>query len=340
MKMPDLYLPQRILERNTGGNTTYTRALADGLKMRGWNVQHIPAGGNPVATMLRETAFGRRDLAGSVLHYSADTGPLLKTKGRSVVTVHGIASRWTPVARNRRQEAIWRGRVARAISSCDRVITVSQSSADDVAAVFEVPRAEIAVIPHGIDTPHFAEPAKMSSETATQLPPRFALYVGNIEPRKNVKSLVQAFEDLDIPLVVAGRFAWNFDEAAAEIERSTNTIYLGYVSDEDRRALMQACTLFVFPSLYEGFGFPVLEAMAAGAPVLTSNAGSLAEVAGPARRLEALTPEGIKESVVKALGDSEWTTKSVPEGRLWASQFSWDRSVEDHIAVYLELLRA
>lgn len=336
--MNTVYLPERILNRNTGGNTTYTRAIAERLVSYGWAVDTIPAGRTPPLTAVRETAFGLRSLSGSVLHFSADTGPLLKPRTPSVVTVHGIASRWTPVARTPRQEAIWRGRVARAIELTDRVITVSKSSARDISAVFNIDESEVDVIPHGIDAAYFSETCHPSEALAEALPPRFALYLGNIEPRKNVAALVEAFASQDIPLVIAGRFAWNFEEAAAAIAASENVIHLGYVSDDDRRALMQSCTIFVFPSLYEGFGFPILEAMAAGAPVLCSASGSLAEVSGPARIFEGLAPDELAVGVREALADVAWLASAPEEGKAWADTFSWERSVAHHDAVYSTLL--
>lgn len=124
----------------------------------------------------------------------------------------------------------------------------------------------------------------------------------------------------------------------AEIEAADNVQHLGFVSDSDRVALMQGARLFAFPSLYEGFGFPVLEAMAAGAPVATSRRGSLTEVAGPAWLLEELDSESLGREIAAALTNSEWLTSVVPEGRAWASRFTWDTSVERHIEVYERVL--
>jgi glycosyltransferase involved in cell wall biosynthesis len=330
--------PQRIVDRHVGGNTTYARAVRDGIAARGIETGVIPAGGSAVATMLAETVYGRRNRV-DVLHYSADTGPLVRTAGPSVVTVHGVASRWIDVARSRRQEWVWRERVRRAIASTDALITVSQSAADDVAEVFSVDRDLITVIPHGMDTTAFAVPSSVSAELAAVLPQRFALYVGNIEPRKNLRALVQAFSTpevvaLGMPLVLAGKPAWNFAEAMREIEAAPNVLHVGFVSDSDRLALMQSCALFVFPSLYEGFGLPVLEALAAGAPTVASRRGSLAEVAGPARTIDDLTAEGIAAAVVSAEGDSGWIAAAPEAGPAWAHGFRWSDSIDAHIRVY------
>lgn len=337
-------MPERILDRQVGGNTTYARNVARGLLERGISVGRIPAGRHPILTAARET-FAAKRIGGKdeILHYVADTGPLMKSRARSVVTVHGVASRWITTARTGRQEFIWRQRVSAAIKHTDHVITVSESSADDVSTVFDVPRDNISVIHHGIDVALFNVAQNLSDELQTVMPPQYILYVGNIEPRKNLLELIRAVDLLppscSIPLVIAGRPAWNYEETMRAIAASPNVIYLGFVSDADRRALMQNCQFFVFPSLYEGFGFPILEAMAAGAPVLSTDKGSLAEVRGPARLIPGTDRESIKSTIELALADSTWTEEASVRGREWSQTFSWDQSVTKHIRVYERLLR-
>lgn len=338
-----VYFPERIVERHVGGNTTYGRHLRDGLKKRGLDVGLIPAGGTPAVTALRETTFGLRyHPPGSVLHYLADTGPLMGSRAPSVVTVHGVASRWISTARTPRQERIWRLRVRSAIAASDRVITVSESSRRDVASEFGVAEDQITVIHHGVDLPSSSKRA-LSPAVAQAVPSKYLLYVGNIEPRKNLVALVDAMNrpelrQLGLRLVIAGKPAWNAEESLRAITASPHVIHLGFVSDEDRSALMAGALAFVFPSLYEGFGFPVLEAMAAGTPTLCSNAGSLAEVAGPAWRLEDITADGIAEGVARALQSAAWMAEIPSRGPEWASEFSWAKSIAQHIAVYREVV--
>lgn len=341
-----ILMSERIIDRHVGGNTTYARNVAQGLEARGIEVGRIPMRARPEFTMLQETMTGLgKGRPGELLHYIADTGPLLRTRRPSVVTVHGVASRWIDAARTGRQEWIWRTRVQRAIASTDHVITVSHSSADDICEIFDLDPSRLTTIPHGIDFARFATPTQLSVEVAEKVPNTFALYVGNIEPRKNLVPLIDAFESsrlrrLGIPLVVAGKPAWNSEPAMARISEARNVIYLGFVSDEDRTALMQTCACFVFPSLYEGFGFPVLEALAAGAFVLTSDRGSLKEVAGPAHMISDLHEEGIAASVEAALTDATHTEEDIAAGREWARGFSWEASVDQHIAVYERVLSA
>jgi glycosyltransferase involved in cell wall biosynthesis len=331
-------MPGRILERHVGGNTTYARALAQGLRARGTSVQSMRFHESAPMTMLAETAQGLSRLD-AVLHYVADTGPLVRTRTPSVVTVHGIASRWIDGVRSSAQEKIWRTRVARAVASTDAVVTVSASSAEDIAEVFGVDLADIHVVPHGIDADAFAEPVALSDDVGGLIPDEYLLYVGNIEPRKNLVALVEAMSRpevraLGLPLVIAGKPAWNFEESMDAIGKSQDVIHLGFVSDDDRRALMQRASLFVFPSRYEGFGFPVLEAMAAGAPVLTSRRGALRDIAGPALVLDDIDADAIAAGIVGAAEDFEWRATAPARGRLWASSFTWDVSVDAHLRVY------
>lgn len=341
--LTEVALPTRILDRHVGGNTTYARYVADGLEQHGIVVSRIPSAGSAPMTALYETREGLRSRRpGRVLHYSADTGPLLRTRQPSVVTVHGVASRWISTARTPRQEFVWRTRVRRAISSTDAVITVSDSSADDIAHVFDIDPARITTIHHGIDRARFQENQDLPEKLAFLRGTPYALYLGNIEPRKNLVELSRAFDDpavkaTGVRLVIAGKPAWNAAESLAEIEAS-QAIYLGFVTDDERTALMQHAALFVFPSLYEGFGFPVLEAMAAGTPVLTSVHGSLAEVAGPALKLDDVSRDGIAAGLVAALSDSVRLDGSRASGLEWVKKFNWDASVAKHISVYNQAL--
>ncbi|KGM25287.1 glycosyltransferase family 4 protein [Stenotrophomonas maltophilia] len=343
-----VYFPGRILERHVGGNTTYTRKVAEGLTLQGVEVGVLPYSKNPVLTMAKES-FAPLMLAraGAVIHYSADTGPLFKvSRIPSVVTVHGVASRWISTARSARQETVWRARVKRAISSTNRVITVSRSSADDVCEVFGIERDRISVIPHGIDVAKFSSPRDLSDSLQAMIPAEFILYVGNIEPRKNLQPLLEAvesaeFKRLGLPLVVAGKPAWNFDALMKQIGAAKNVIHVGFVSEGDKIALMQRAQLFVFPSLYEGFGFPVLEAMASGTAVLTSERGSLKEVGGPSLKLpdDTLGRDCILQGLTEALSNEDQLKQCAKDGVGWASRFSWDTSVAAHMEIYRELIK-
>ncbi|MDO4685797.1 MAG: glycosyltransferase family 1 protein [Corynebacterium sp.] len=337
--MKKVYYPGRILERNVGGNTTYTRAIAEGMRGYGWDVEALPYHSRATVTAVLEQGSAlQKPVNGEVVHYSADTGPLLPVRRPSVVTVHGVASAVAEGVRNPVQEFVWRSRVRAAMRFTDALITVSNSSSETLQDVFGIESSKITVIPHGIDGELFASKASVSPEVQAQLPKEYLLYLGNIEPRKNLIELVEAVDQLRLPLVIAGRAAWNAEEIEARIAASPNTIRLGFVSNQDRVYLLQHCLAFVFPSLYEGFGFPVLEAMAAGAPVLATRRGSLRDVAGPAGLIEDVSAEAIEEALAKYVFDSAWREHVIPLSREWASKFDWERSVAAHRKLYEELV--
>ncbi|MFE4196484.1 glycosyltransferase family 4 protein [Paenarthrobacter sp. NPDC056912] len=337
--------PSRILSRHVGGNTTYAREIAKGLELRGVEIAQLSSSKRAALTAVQETWQGLTLPAtpGFVLHYSADTGPLLPTRAPSVVTVHGVASRWITTARSARQEKIWRTRVQRAIQSTDAVITVSQSSADDLSAVFGVEPSRITTIPHGVDTEYFAHRRELSDRLKHLRTTPYVLYLGNIEPRKNLVELVRAFalpplKELGVKLVIAGKPAWNAAESMAAIQ-SAEIEYVGFVDDDERVALMQHSALFAFPSLYEGFGFPVLEALAAGTPVICSDRGSLKEVAGPSLLFADTDAASISQGIADALGSSTALDNVREAGLAWAKHFSWNSSVDAHAEVYERVLQ-
>ena len=137
---------------------------------------------------------------------------------------------------------------------------------------------------------------------------------------------------------MAGRAAWNSEDIERRIAESPNTVRVGFVSNADRVYLLQHCRAFLFPSLYEGFGFPVLEAMAAGAPVLATRRGSLRDVAGPAGHIQDVTADAIEEALNTYLNDNTWLEQVKDEGRAWANEFSWANSVAAHHRLYEELV--
>jgi glycosyltransferase involved in cell wall biosynthesis len=118
------------------------------------------------------------------------------------------------------------------------------------------------------------------------------------------------------------------------ITRTDRVSYVGFVTETDKVALLRGCAAFVFPSLHEGFGFPVLEALAAGAPVISCDSGALKEVLGPAWRIEGHDRAAIRAAVMAALADSAWSATCIKAGPAWAERFDWSVSVNQHLQVY------
>jgi alpha-1,3-rhamnosyl/mannosyltransferase len=176
----------------------------------------------------------------------------------------------------------------------------------------------------------------------------YTLYAGTIEPRKNIESLLDAYAMLPHavracwPLVIVGYSGWQSQALHARIEAAVNAgwaYYLGYVATEDLPILFSGARLFVFPSHYEGFGLPVLEAMATGVPVVCSNSSSLPEVVGGAALMcDALDVDKLNQLIVVGLEDESWRVGAVIKGLAQSLKFSWERCAKETMAVYRELL--
>ena len=173
---------------------------------------------------------------------------------------------------------------------------------------------------------------------------KYSLFTGSIEPRKNIATLLDAYERLplllrkQIPLVISGFKGWNSGILHRRFEKGEREgwlHYLGFTPSRDLPALYAGAVSFLFPSIYEGFGLPVLEAMASGTPVVCSNNSSLPEVAGcSALMCDAMDVETLTSLIMKSLTDTEWQEKATESGLLHASEFSWKRCAVETIAAY------
>jgi glycosyltransferase involved in cell wall biosynthesis len=216
--------------------------------------------------------------------------------------------------------------------------------------VYPASQADVHVVYGGV-TGHF-RPASADAVTAVRnkyrLPDRFILFVGTIEPRKNLTQLLDACRVLKdagraMPLVVAGRKGWRSEVFFDRLHQSglaELTVLTGFVPDEDLPALYSAADVFVFPSLYEGFGLPVLEAMACGTPVITTNVSSLPEVAGPAAIL--VDPGDCRElaaAVQRLAADPALRREMSVKGTRQAGSFSWEGTARRTLQVYQDALR-
>lgn len=332
----------RTHARQTGGNTRYIRMVGDGLRDRGVELRFAGPARAQTWAWAGFEALRMQDLARSggarIAWYPADTGPVRRTRGvTTVLTLHGVAALHEPSVRSPIAGRVWRERAAAAGRAADRIITVSQSSADDVATLVGPGAAErITVIPHGVDPAWFAPPSPAELEAADALTggAPFAFFFGNLEPRKNLPLAVEALalvreQHPDLRLVVSGAPGWDSTEARAVIDAQAWAEHVGRRTDAEVRALLARCAVFVFPSRYEGFGLPVLEAMAAGAPVVTTTRGALSEVAGEAAfAVERLDPAVFADAVLRALAADRGQVAA--RSRAHAATFSWDESVARH----------
>ena len=249
------------------------------------------------------------------------------SRGASVVTVHDVAFVHTPERFTAHGARVMRAGLARC-RHADLVLCPSRTTADDLAALgFQPDR--IRVIPWGV-TPQPVGAADVARVRARyQLPERFVLFVGTLEPRKNLPRLAEAVATLDpsLPLVVAGAPGWGDAEPFGG-----HVQFLGFVNAADLAALYVAATVFAYPSLQEGFGLPVAEAMSYGTPVLTSAHGATAEVAGGAAVLvDPEDPAAIGAGLQRAFADADSLRA---RGRARAAELTWERAATDTITAY------
>ncbi|MBI1353574.1 MAG: glycosyltransferase [Acidobacteria bacterium] len=224
--------------------------------------------------------------------------------------------------------------VERTLPRLDALITPSYAVKRDLVRYCGAAEERITVIPHGVDEDFFeATPAQREVARQTyELPDRYMLFVGSVEPRKNLTGLLDALEMLpdslrrQVPLLLVGPHGWKNEEIQKRLAKTDHVRTLGYVKRELLPAVYEACSLFVFPSLYEGFGMPLLEAMAAGAPVLSSNTSAMPEVVGDAGLLVGpQEPHRMAEAIRNALEDQHTAALMGGQARQRARRFTWER---------------
>jgi len=272
--------------------------------------------------------------------------------GRRVVTIHDLSVySWAhchPPGRVKMMQA----EIARAVQCADMVLTDSEFTRQEVAAFFSLPLDRFRVVSLGSSDGFFPRVQSKLAPVLTRLglkADRYCLYSGTIEPRKNIDTLLDAYQRLPSetrkrwPLVLCGYQGWKSERLHARIQKHANegwVRYLGYVSGDDLPYVFAGASLFAFPSLYEGFGLPVLEAMASGVPVVCSNSSSLPEVAGEAAAMCApQDTDGLTALLARGLEDDSWRAHAREQGLSRAAQFSWRSCAKMTAAAYRAVLR-
>jgi glycosyltransferase involved in cell wall biosynthesis len=276
------------------------------------------------------------------------------TPCKSVVTIHDCIHLRFPQYMRRLGYAYARGSLWMATHQANRIMTVSEASKRDILDYFHVPPSKIDVIYNGIDerfsTPPPDEDVARVRERY-QLDDPFILYAGNIKPHKNIERTIEAFHLLrrggefdQVKLVIIGDEIAKYAALRHAVHRHKLHKYVrffGFVPDRTLAILYRLSAVFVFPSLYEGFGLPPLEAMASGTPVITSNVSSLPEVVGDAALLvDPLQPEAIADAMRRVLTDATLRGTLSARGLERARHFSWERSIARVREIYGEVLEA
>lgn len=309
-----------------------------------------PAGPYSISEQIRIPIQLKRE-AIDLFHAPHYTLPAL-TPCRSIVTIHDcIHLRFPQYLPNRLAHGYARAALWTATHRSDRVLTVSEASKQDILTFFDIPADKITVIPNAIDDCFFVQPPDKNIERIReryQLQAPFLLYVGNVHPHKNLERLLDAFYKVrslghdDLTLLIIGDDITRYAKLRRAVHRYQLHRYvrfLGFVPNETLRVLYHLARAFVFPSLYEGFGLPPLEAMASGTAVVTSNVSSLPEVTGDAAILvDPHSQDAIAGGICRVLEDNVFREELVTKGQARAKQFSWDRSIQHTLEIYRETL--
>ncbi|MBX3178630.1 MAG: glycosyltransferase family 4 protein [Candidatus Hydrogenedentes bacterium] len=284
-----------------------------------------------------------------IVHYPASIGPL--DGGDNVVlTVHDCIFMRHPEWFRWERARYYRWAGLRSARRAGRIIADSEATAGDVAAYMGIPRDRIDVVPLAASDRFRPAPVEEIAAARARhgLPERFVLYTGTLEPRKNLAALVRAWDAAakDIPdaLVIAGRAGWKtsgLHEAIRAARHRERILLTGFIPDADLPALLSGARAFVWPSRYEGFGLPVLEAMACGAPVITADCSSLPEVAGDAAVLVDPNDEAALSRAIRAIClDDEARARLSVSGLRRASEFTWRRCAEQTCATYARVIQS
>jgi alpha-1,3-rhamnosyl/mannosyltransferase len=283
--------------------------------------------------------FGRVVLDRAIEHcdiyHAANLVRRAPSRARLTATIHDLTCWLMPehhVAATIQADAIFAERI---LKRADGLIAVSENTRQDAIRLLGIPPQRVRTIYSGIAQEYFdAHPIRRERP--------YVLYVGTIEPRKNLATLLDAWRALNVSLrsefdlVIAGPEGWNASAIMARIRAKTT--YVGYVPEPDLPGLVAGATLFVYPSLYEGFGFPVVQAMAAGTPVLTSNTSCLPEITGGAAAL--IDPHSVAEinaALTRLLESPEERARLSAAGRTRARDFQWPCCAEQSLEFFREI---
>jgi glycosyltransferase involved in cell wall biosynthesis len=352
-----------LREFSAGNGPARVSVLANGLVMEAYRdfaigpvslhrVRSYRQGDGTVTRMAAMTSAAlaprrvARELPGEVdvLHHPV-TVPIPRVPGLpTVVTVYDLQHREMPELFSRAERAYRRWAYEGAARRADLVLTTSEYSRERLVEIAGIPADRVVAVPMGLDTDRFrpeASPADVTLAERLSLPERYVVYPANLWPHKNHDRLVDALahvEDRDMHLVLTGQDYGRGDALRARARRlgvEGRVHHLGFLAADDVPALYRGASAMIFPSLYEGFGSPPLEAMACGCPVTSSTRGSLAEVVGDAAlHLDPESVEQIAAAITRVVEDRELRDRLREQGLARAGTFTWARAARRHAELY------
>ena len=290
-----------------------------------------------------ELFFGRHDL-----YFFPNFVIYPHRLGKNVILVHDLTFEKVPQYVARRNVEFLRKFVPPSVAKADHVVVNCEFTKNELVKAYRVPAEKVTVAYPGVDPKSFyPRSAKEKEEIKKKygITKPFLLFLGTLEPRKNVPAILKAYADLsnrrDFNLVLAGKKGWLSDEifrTVADLGLEEDVVFTGYVPEEDRPKLMSAAEVFVFPSFFEGFGMPVIEAQACGTPVVTSNTTSLPEAAGEGAVLVDPRDVGaIGGAIARILSSSSLRDELVGKGLKNSRRFRWEDSGKKLIEIFNSL---
>ena len=290
--------------------------------------------------------------------HSPDFIPPQRGAKYHVITVHDLTFLHYPEHKDTEARRYYNQQINRAVKHADHILAVSASTKRDLVDMLDVPTEKITVQPHGVNINQYISPTRgpfggqmFENWLYDQaFPQKYILHVGTLEPRKNIPALLHAYTALrdrrpDSPaLLLVGRPGWLFDETMSEIRRlqgqGVPIVVREHVNDGELTLLYTGAEMLVMPSFYEGFGLPVLEAMACGTVVIASDVAALPEVVGDAGLLiDPQDPETLLDAMERALTDEVWRRATRQRGIQRARQFTWEKSARIALEVYEGVVR-
>jgi len=288
----------------------------------------------------------------SILHIPHNGLGAYDTKAKRIVTLHDVIPYVLPDTVGVYYHKKFLLKMPKILREAERIITVSQHSKKDICNYLNVAEAKVDVVyeaPESIYKPYNRAKAKKYLAAKYNIDFPYILYLGGFSPRKNVPLLIEAFHKVHanlgkgVKLVIIGKMARNYEVVLNMIEKyklSREVVFTGFIPVSDMPAVYTASDMFVYPSLYEGFGLPPLEAMACGVPTICSNNSSLPEVVGDGAELvDAQNLDTIAETILKISDDQEYGRKLAARGLVRAKEFSWHKTALETVECYKKVLR-
>ncbi len=292
--------------------------------------------------------FRLKNMDIDIIHNMSQAPTFFGFDKKNILTVHDLTPFIVPEYHPLSRSLLYKALLGRTLKFSDRIIAVSEQTKKDLVNVMNIPEEKINVIYEAANEqfkPMDKEYCRNSLNRYNISSP-FVLYVGTLEPRKNIPTLIQAFYKIkkfgiNHKLVIAGKRGWDYKEILETVKNlklQKNVLFTGYILEEDLPVLYNAADLFVYPSLYEGFGLPPLESMACGTPVITSNTSSLPEVVGDAGiMVDPYDVDGLSKSIYEVLTNDGIREDRIKRGLKRAKLFGWEITAKETLQVYEEV---